>query len=294
MSAAGDFAWSHRHADLPGARIHYVRHGSGRSVVLCHGYPEFWYIYHRNIPALAERFDVIAPDWRGFGDSEKRGRTPAVDDYVADLEALIDRLGLDRVGLVGHDFAPWIIQEYARRRPERISGLFLYSFPYPQIGERWYAVDHVKEVWYQTFQQLPFAADLVASSRENCRAYISHFLSHWSRDPRAFDDDLEAWVDNFMKPGNVRGAFDWYKANHENRIRTVRGDLGALAPVTVPTRVRWGEYDRILPVEWRDRLGECFVDVDVEIFAGVGHFAPYEAPDRANAEMIEFFEGLAW
>ena len=48
MSAAGDFAWSHRHADLPGARIHYVRHGSGRPVVLCHGYPEFWYIYHRN------------------------------------------------------------------------------------------------------------------------------------------------------------------------------------------------------------------------------------------------------
>lgn len=289
-----DFAWNHRYADLPDARIHYVRHGSGHPVIMCHGYPEFWYVYHKNIPALAEHFDVVALDWRGFGDSEKHEQTPTVDDYVADLAALIDHLEWNRVGIVGHDFAPWIIQEYARRHPERVSGLFLYSFPYPQIGDRWYAVDHVKEVWYQTFQQLPFAAPLVASSRENCRAYISHFLSHWSHDPHAFDDDLEIWVDNYMKPGNVQGGFNWYKANHENRIRTVRGDLGELAPIAVPTRVRWGEHDKILRVEWRDRLGECFTDVDVEVFEGVGHFAPYEAPDRANAEMIGFFKGLAW
>ena len=287
-----DIDWNHQYADLPDARIHFVRHGSGHPVILCHGYPEFWYVYHKNIPPLAEHFDVIAPDWRGFGDSEKPEQTPTVDDYVADLAALIDHLGLERVGFVGHDFGPWIIQEYARRHPERISGLFLYSFPYPQIGDRWYATDHVKEVWYQAFQQLPFSAQIVASSRENCRAYISHFLSHWGHDPHAFDDDLEVWVDNFMKPGNVQGGFNWYKANHENRIKTVRGDLEELAPITVPTCVRWGEHDPLLRVEWRDRLGECFSDVDVEVFEGVGHYAPYEAPERANAEMIKFFKNV--
>tara|TARA_Y100001934_G_scaffold227019_1_gene272550 strand:+ start:5375 stop:6250 length:876 start_codon:yes stop_codon:yes gene_type:complete len=284
-----DIEWNHQYAELPSVKIHYVRHGAGHPIILCHGYPEFWYVYHKNIPALAEHFDVIALDWRGFGDSENPEQTPTVDDYVGDLAALIDHLGLDRVGLVGHDFGPWIIQEYARRHPERISGLFLYSFPYPQIGDRWYATEHVKEVWYQAFQQLPFAAEIVSSSRDNCRAYISHFLSHWGHDPHAFDDDLEVWVDNFMKPGNVQGGFNWYRANHENRIKTVSGGLGEMAPITVPTCVRWGEHDPLLKVEWRDRLGECFADVDVEVFEGVGHYAPYEAPDRANAVMIKFF-----
>ncbi len=284
-----DIEWNHQYAELPSVKIHYVRHGAGHPIILCHGYPEFWYVYHKNIPALAEHFDVIALDWRGFGDSENPEQTPTVDDYVGDLAALIDHLGLDRVGLVGHDFGPWIIQEYARHHPERISGLFLYSFPYPQIGDRWYATEHVKEVWYQAFQQLPFAAEIVSSSRDNCRAYISHFLSHWGHDPHAFDDDLEVWVDNFMKPGNVQGGFNWYRANHENRIKTVSGGLGEMAPITVPTCVRWGEHDPLLKVEWRDRLGECFADVDVEVFEGVGHYAPYEAPDRANAVMIKFF-----
>ena len=96
-----------------------------------------------------------------------------------------------------------------------------------------------------------------------------------------------------MKPGNVQGGFNWYKANNENRIRTVRGDLGDLAPITVPTCVRWGEHDPLLKVEWRDRLGECFSDVDVDVFEDVGHYAPYEAPDRANAEMIQFFKKVA-
>ncbi len=288
-----DFDWNHQFADLSSVKIHYVRHGAGHPIILCHGYPEFWYIYHKNIPGLSEHFDVIAPDWRGFGDSGKPKQIPTVKDYVNDLAELIDQLDLDKVGLVGHDFGPWIIQEYARRCPERISGLFLYSFPYPQIGDRWYATDHIKEVWYQSFQQLPFASEIVSSSRENCRAYIGHFLSHWGHDPHAFDNDLEIWVDNYMKPGNVQGGFNWYKANNENRIRTVRGDLGDLAPITVPTCVRWGEHDPLLKVEWRDRLGECFSDVDVDVFEDVGHYAPYEAPDRANAEMIQFFKKVA-
>jgi pimeloyl-ACP methyl ester carboxylesterase len=65
--------WSHGYAEANGIRIHHVRHGSGSPLMLLHGWPEFWYAYRKNVPILAERLDVIAPDLRGFGDTEKPG-----------------------------------------------------------------------------------------------------------------------------------------------------------------------------------------------------------------------------
>jgi pimeloyl-ACP methyl ester carboxylesterase len=66
-------AWNHGCAEANGIRIHHVRHGTGTPLVLLHGWPEFWYVYRKNVPVLAERFDIIAPDLRGFGDTEKPG-----------------------------------------------------------------------------------------------------------------------------------------------------------------------------------------------------------------------------
>lgn len=64
-----EVTWSHRYSEANGIRVHYVRHGErrGTTVVLLHGWPEFWYAYRKNIPVLAERFDVIVPDLRASG-----------------------------------------------------------------------------------------------------------------------------------------------------------------------------------------------------------------------------------
>lgn len=74
--------------------------------------------------------------------------------------------------------------------------------PYPGGGRRYGQPSHLTEVWCQYFQQLPWAAQPVRSSRESCRLYFRHFLDHWSGDnPAVFADMLEVYVDNFMKPG---------------------------------------------------------------------------------------------
>ena len=70
--------WNHCYADLPDLRVHYVRHGQGKPLFLIHGWPEFWYAWHKNIPHLAKKFDVIVPDLRGFGDTEKPTKVPEV------------------------------------------------------------------------------------------------------------------------------------------------------------------------------------------------------------------------
>lgn len=289
-------AWNHQQITANGIRIHYVRHGAGFPLVLLHGWPEFWYVWRKNILPLAERFDVIVPDLRGFGDSEKPptppGQGTALADLVDDLKALADGLGLPRFGIVSHDVGAFIAQEFARRHPERLLGLYFFDCPYPGIGRRWAEPDHLREIWYQSFHQLPWAAELVGLSRRSCELYIGHFLRHWAHDPHAFDEDLAVWVDNFLKPGNLQGGFNWYIGINEARLKVMREGPPALPKISVPTRVRWGVSDKVLKVAWADRLDEYFSRLSFAPFPEAGHFPHYEQPDAANRDISAFFSGL--
>ena len=283
--------WNHRHVDANGITLHYVRHGSGAPLVLLHGWPEFWYVWRKNVPVLAESFEVVAADLRGFGDSDKPGGPPEelLGNFVEDLRALADSLGLERFGVVSHDVGAYVAQGFARRYPERLSGLFFFNCPYPGIGRRWADADSVNEIWYQTFNQQPWAASLVGANRKTCETYFRHFLDHWAHEPGLFDEDLDIWVDNFMKPGNLQGGFNWYISTNKSRLDIIRNGPPDLPKIDTPTRVRWGESDPILKVEWSDRLGDYFTDLDFSPMREAGHFVHYERPDLANREIVEFF-----
>lgn len=150
--------------------------------------------------------------------------------------------------------------------------------------------DRLGEIWYQSFNQQDFAPDLVGASHETCRAYIGHFLRHWSHRKDAFDEVMDAFVDNFLKPGNLAGGFAHYRAAHAGRIAMMKGEAQALDPIAIPACVRWAEHDPIFPSEWTDRLGETFTDLDFAILPGVGHFPHREDPDRAASEIARFFK----
>ena len=287
----------HSRVAANGIMLHVARMGSGQPLMLLHGWPEFWLTWEPVMQRLAGRFTLIAPDLRGFGESDKPDAAPSdragADIHAADLLALLDALGLARVGVVAHDVGGGVAQVMARAAPERFAGLFLFDTPYPGIGARWIEPGHLKEIWYQSFQQLSWAASVVGASRESCRTYFAHFLRHWSARKDAFDDVLEAWVDNFLRPGNLQGGFNWYISANAARLAVMRGETPALPPIMVPTCVRWGVGDPVLKVEWADRLGESFADLDFAPFEGVGHFPHREAPDHA-AEAIGAFFGRVW
>jgi pimeloyl-ACP methyl ester carboxylesterase len=288
----------HHDVTANGIRIHYVRagagSGSGLPVVLLHGWPEFWRLWEKIIEPLAERFDVVAPDLRGFGDTDKPD-LPAeegyrLDDHAGDVLGLADALGFDRFGIVGHDVGAYVAQTVARADPPRLVGLFFFDCPYPGIGRRWIDPDHIKEIWYQTFNQQPWAADLVGSSREACEIYVRHFLAHWAHSPDAFDDDMvAAWVDNFMRPGNLQGGFNWYLAANKARVELMRHGAPSLPRIEVPVRVRWGASDKVLRVEWADRLGDYFADCDFAPVPEAGHYVAVERPEVAIEEITDFF-----
>ena len=288
--------WNHEYLEANGVGVHFVRHGGGFPLVLLHGWPEFWYVYRKNIPTLSEGFDVVAPDLRGFGLSGK----PTLPDppsgllgeLVEDLRGLADALGFGRFGIVSHDVGAYVAQSFARKYPERLAGRFFFDCPYPGIGGRWVEPDSVNEVWYQSFNQLPWAASLVGKDREACETFLRHFLDHWAHEPGLFDEDLEAWVENFMRPGNLQGGFNWYVATNEARIGFVRDGPPELPKITVPSRFLWGESDPIVRARWADRLGDYFADYSFETAPGAGHFVHYERPELANREVSAFFSGL--
>lgn len=276
-----------------GARFHYARRGSGPPLILLHGWPEFWLTWRHNLPALSQSFDVIAPDIRGFGDSQnldRLGDAPLTPELIGDdLAALMDELDIEQAGFVSHDVGAQGVQAFARANPGRVAGLYFFNCPHPGIGRRWADADTLPETWYQYFHQLPLAAELVGRSRDACRLYIGHFLSHWSHDPHAFEADLELWIDAFMRPGVIEGGFAWYKGVDAARRRLVRDGPPDLPKITQPTRVFWGEFDPLFRLEWMDTLADTFADLRADVCPDAGHFVHYEQPARANQDIRAFF-----
>jgi pimeloyl-ACP methyl ester carboxylesterase len=285
-------AIKHSEVAVNGAKLHVARFGSGRPILLLHGWPEFWFTWEPVMTRLADRFELIAPDLRGFGDSDKPvGRFGPVDQ-AADIAALIEQLGLRPVGVVAHDVGATVTQTLARLVPELIAGLFFFNFVYPGIGKRYANPAHLQETWHTFFNQSDLAPKLVAASPNAVRLFITHFLTRWAHREGTFDDaTLDAFVRNFEKPGNLEGGFAHYRAVAQQRKDEYSG-ASTPPPIHLPTCVRWTDSDPTLDIAWADRLPEFFTDLDFQPFPGAGHFPHHENPDKAAAEIAGFFDRL--
>ncbi len=272
--------------------VHYVRAGQGRPVIFLHGWPEFARTWMHNLPVLAEQFDCIAPEFRGFGETIiKRGRpeggTPP-QLLAKDLKAFIDALGLTQVDIVSHDVGSFVAQTFAHAYPGSVRRMFFFNCAHPGIGTRWGLADNFPELWYQQFHQKDFAAALVGSSREAARIYFEYFLTHWSHRKDAFTPYLDEWVDNFMRPGNIQGGFDWYKGVAAFRRRLAQGGGPSIPKIVAPAYVLSGRHDPVLQFAWTDKLTEYFATVTLECAEEAGHFVHFEVPELANQRIAAF------
>src|SRR5438552_7695077 len=105
-----------------GAAFHVARLGAGPPLLLLHGWPEFWLTWEPVMTRLADRYTLIAPDLRGFGDSDKPDGPFGPDQHAADMLALLDALKIDRAGVVGHDVGGAVMQPLARSARRRLVG----------------------------------------------------------------------------------------------------------------------------------------------------------------------------
>src|SRR4051794_40763134 len=114
----------HEHIDVPGVRVHVATAGDPDAppLVLLHGWPQHWWCWRHVIESLAPTHRLVMPDLRGFGWSSIPTSGYDKEQLATDLLALLDAMGLERVGLVGHDWGGWIGFLAALRAPERFDG----------------------------------------------------------------------------------------------------------------------------------------------------------------------------
>jgi pimeloyl-ACP methyl ester carboxylesterase len=273
-----------RSAPVDGFALEYDRTGHGPPVVLLHGWPGRRTDFRAVAPLLAGRADVVVPDLRGFGGSDRHPVDPD-DAYAAAGQArsvvgLLEELDLGPAVLAGYDIGSRIAQSVAQQHPERVAALVI-TPPVPGVGRRVLEPDAQREFWYQTFHRLPLADQLLDGSPDAVRAYLRHFWDSWSAPGWSLPDaDLDALAARYAEPGAFPASLGWYRGG----AGTVARSLGetppdAAARIPTPTHVLWPAHDPLFPRTWGDRLGEFFADVTVTDLPDSGHFVPLEAPE---------------
>ncbi|MBW1877966.1 MAG: alpha/beta hydrolase [Deltaproteobacteria bacterium] len=270
-------------------RLHVVRAGprDGRPVLLLHGFPEFWYGWRRQIPALARHgLRVLGPDQRGYNLSD---RPRAVAEYrferlVGDVLALLDAEGLEQVVLVGHDWGAAVAWGVAARAPERVTHLAILNVPHPDVLLRNLRRNprQLMRSWYVLFFQLPWLPDaLLARDRG---ALLARLLRASSRRGSFTEEDLAHYREAFARPGAVTAMLAWYRAFLRYRPEALP------SPIRPPTLVLWGARDTALGREMVQPSVERCERGEAVFLERATHWVQHDAADEVNQRLLAFFD----
>jgi pimeloyl-ACP methyl ester carboxylesterase len=319
----------HRTVDTNGLRMHLVEQGSGPLVVLCHGFPESWYSWRHQLPALAEAgFHAVAPDMRGYGQTD---RPEEIDQYtllhlVGDMVGLLDALGVEQTAIAGHDWGAPVAWHAALLRPDRFRGVIGLSVPFrPRGTVRPTTVMPQTDdaVFYQLYFQTPGVAEaefehdirrFIRASLYSISGDVPHrepaglmvprqggLLGRWDTqfvNPVALpswltEDDVDFYTGEFARTG-FRGGLNWYR-NIDRNWELLAPLAGA--KVEVPALYLAGDRDPVVAFPGMDQLIpnlSKFVPQlrETIMLPGCGHWTQQERPQEVNAAMIDFLRRL--
>ena len=274
-----------RWVDAGGTRLHVVEAGpdDGPLVLLLHGFPEFWYGWRHQIPALARAgYRVWAPDQRGYNLSDAPRAVAAydVDRLADDVEALMDAADVERAAVVGHDWGAVIGWWLALRSPHRVERLAVLNVPHPLAYKRLLARSprQALKSWYVGFFQVP-ALPEVALRR------LGALSLRASSAPGTFSDaDLARYQAAWDRPGRARGMISWYRAL-ARRLAGLALDDPTVRP---PTLIVWGADDAFLDVRLAERSAAYCADVRLHVLPGVSHWVQHQAAETVNDVLLAF------
>jgi pimeloyl-ACP methyl ester carboxylesterase len=270
-----------------------TRTGSGRPVVLLHGWPGDRHDWDAVVPLLDA--DVVVPDLRGFGDTFDPLDAP--DSYSASAQAsavlsLLSSLDIGPAVFAGYDIGSRVAQTIARSAPAAVSALVL-APPLPGPGRRVLDPSAQREFWYQPFHQLDLSASLLDGSYDAVRTYLEHFWTHWSGPSfTPSDAHLDRLTELYARPGAFTASIGWYRSG-SGTVATALTETPPPATdrLAAPTTVLWPAHDPLFPYDWSDQLDAYFVAATLHRLDDAGHFSPLEAPS-AWAEAIGAHAGV--
>ena len=322
-------AVGHRFVEANGIRIHLAEQGTGPLVLLCHGYPEFWYSWRHQIAALAAAgFHAVAPDMRGYGQTDQ---PEAIDQYtllhlVGDMVGVLDALGEEPAVIVGHDWGAPVAWLAALLRPDRFRGVVALSVPHMPRGVPPTSTMPRTDaaVYYQLYVQTPGVAE--AELEAELPTYFRSIFVRFSGDaPASADDpgmiprdggltarlrlaksrppsvlpewvtqaDIDGFVAEFSRTG-LRGGLNYYRNIDRNHALLAPF---ADAPITVPALFIAGERD---PVRQYPGFAQALAEQarlvpklrETLILPDCGHWLHQERPNSVNTALADFVLSL--
>jgi pimeloyl-ACP methyl ester carboxylesterase len=251
-------------------------------VFLLHGFPQSSYEWRYLLPVLAQAgFRAVAPDQRGYSPEARPDGVEAyhMDHLVADVLAMADRLGAERFHVVGHDGGAAVAWTIAARHPDRLRSLTAVSVPHPlafvqALGSE--SGDQAARSRYIVFFQQEELPEKVLLAGE-CAGLRALFANTAFTDRAAMDH----YVEQLCDPSTLTAILNWYRALDLSSIAGV-------GPVTVPTLYVWSTDDPALGREAAERTQDHVTGpYRFEVFEGVSHWIPEEAPDQLNRLVLQ-------
>ncbi len=308
---------THRTIDANGIKMHIAEAGQGPLVLLLHGFPELWYSWRHQFPALADAgYHAVAPDVRGYGQTDA---PPEIDSYTmrnhaADAVGVLDALGEKTAVVVGHDWGAPIAWHCALLYPERFPAVVALSVPYiprspappTQLLEQMFA----DNFFYILYFQMPGVAEaeLEADVRRTMRILLYNASGEGPQDTRLMQKPKDAkLLDGMPDPERppswlAETDLDYFTAEFErtgfrgglNRYRNMDRDWEELpqlagAQVQQPALFITGDRDLVRTFSSVDPMKASVLNLrDVVTLPACGHWTQQERPAEVNAALIEF------
>ncbi len=259
--------WQHQYIVTNGIRMHYVTQGEGPLIVLLHGFPEFWYSWRFQIPFLAKHgFTVVAPDLRGYNDTDKPRKGYDIPTLLRDIEGLIKGLGHQNAIIVGHDWGGVLAWAFAINYPEMTERLIVMNAPHPAAMIReMRTLKQLRKSWYVFAFQIPWLPEYMLG--RNHANEVGRML--------------------MSKPGAIKAAISYYR---QLFWRLPFSFKSYEVRIEAPTLLIWGEQDIALGIELTTGLERWVNDIQIKRIPDSGHWVQQEQTEKVNQYMLEFLQ----
>lgn len=281
-----DYPLEHHDVQTNGLRLHVVQCGpaDGPLVVLLHGFPEYWFSWRAQLPALvAAGYRVWVPDQRGYNLSDK---PVGVDSYAlptlaADIVGLLDAAGRARAAVVGHDWGGIVAWYLAAHYPGRVCNTTIINVPHPAVvgPNIWRAPDQLLRSWYIAFFQLPGLPERLMRRRN--WQFGAQMLVRSSRPGTFGPAEVARYKAAWSRPGAITSMLHWYRA-------LVRWPASHWPRIQGPVQVLWGEQDMFLNKKFAQlSLAEC-AQATLHYLPQATHWVQLEEADKVNELLRQF------
>lgn len=277
----------HSFLETNGINLHYVSQGTGKLILMLHGFPEFWYSWRHQIAEFARDYHVVAVDLRGYNDSDKPQEVKAyqMSALLADVKGIISSLGYEDCILVAHDWGGLIAWNFSYKYPNMVKKLIVMNFPHPaKFAAGLKTWKQLRKSWYIFFFQIPFLPEFVFQANDY-RA-IAFAFTDMAIDKSTFTpEDLAAFRAAAAKPGALKAMINYYRANFNIFPHNSPQDWGIL---DIPTLMIWGEEDAALGKELTYGTGSYVKNLQFKYIPNCSHWVQQEQPALINQYMRDF------